>query len=57
MQGITHTAARLVETSLSGGVNRTPGSCVANLLYTFESIISNNVYSTQCEVLHIQLND
>ena len=50
MQGITHTTKRLIETSLSGGVILTAGSRVANLLYTLESILSNNAYSTQCRV-------
>ena len=50
MQGITHTTKRLIETSLSGGVNRTPGDSVANSLYRFELTISNNAYSTQCTV-------
>ena len=41
----------MIETSLSDGVNCTHGSCVANLLYRFESIILNSVYSTQCRVV------
>ena len=45
---------RLIETSLSDGVNCTHSSCVANLLYKFELIIINSVYSTQCTVLNIQ---
>ena len=50
MRGITHTTERLIETSLSGGVNRTAGIRVVNLLYKFELIISNNAYSTRCRV-------
>ena len=57
MQGIEHTLERPVETSMSDGVNRTHSSCVANLLDTFELIISNNVYPTQCRVLNIQSDE
>ena len=56
MQGIKHTIGRLIEASLSDGVNRTHSSCVATLWYTFELIIVNNEYSTQCRVLNIQSN-
>ena len=45
---------RLIETSLSDGVNCTHSSCVANLLYKFELIIINSVYSIQCRVVNIQ---
>ena len=45
MQGIEHTIRRLIETSLSDGVNCIHNSCVANLSYTSELIMSNNVYS------------
>jgi hypothetical protein len=31
--------------------------CVANLLYKFELITINNVYSTQCRVVNIQSDD
>ena len=57
---------RLNETSLSDKVRSTHGSCVADLLYKFELIIINSVYSTQyrgiinsvfstqCRVVNIQ---
>ena len=45
---------RLIETSLSDGVNCTHSSCVANLLYKFELIVISGVYSTQCRVVNIQ---
>ena len=57
MQAIKHTTRRLIETSLSYGVNCTHNSCVANLFYTFELMIINNAYSTQCRVLIIQSDD
>ena len=57
MQGITHTAARLIEISLSGGVNRTPGIRVANLLYKFESLRSpNSLFFPMHGTLNIQLD-
>ena len=45
---------RMIETSLSDGVNCTHSNCVANLLSKIESIIMNRVYSTQCRVVNIQ---
>ena len=57
MQGIQDTIGRLIETSLSDGVNCTHGSCVADLLYTLVLIISNNVHSTQCTVFKLQSDD
>ena len=45
---------RLVETSLCDGVNRAHSTCVANLLYRFQLITINGVYSTQCRVANIQ---
>ena len=57
MQGITHTAARLIETSMSGGVNRTAGDSVANLLYEFESLRSPNpLFYPMQGTLNIQLD-
>ena len=57
MQGIQHTLGRLIETTLCDGVNRTRNGSVANLLYDFELIITNNVDSTKCKVLNIQSDD
>ena len=57
MQGIEDSIRRLLETSLSDGVNCTHNSCVANLLYKFELIVSNSVYSIQCMVLKIQSDE
>ena len=57
MHGIGHTIRRLIETQLSDGVNCTHNSCVVNLLYEFELIIINNVYSFQCRVLNIRRDD
>ena len=55
MQGSKHTnRIDFIETSLSDGVNCTQSSCVANVLYKFELIILNSVYSTQCRVVNIQ---
>ena len=45
---VTIQSERLIKTSLSDGVKCTHGSCVANLLYKFELIVINGVYSTQC---------
>ena len=45
---------RLIQALLSDGVNCTHSSCVANLLYKFELITINRVYSTQCGVVNIQ---
>ena len=50
----TYNHKRLIETSLSDGVNCTHSGRVANLLYKFELIIINSVYSTQCRVVNIQ---
>ena len=44
---------RLIETSLSDGVNCTHSSCVANVLYKYVLIIINSVYSTQCRIVNI----
>ena len=44
----------MIETSLRDGVKCAQGNYVANLLYRFESIILNSVYSTQCWVVTIQ---
>ena len=54
MQGIKHTIGRPIEASLSDGVNCTYSSYVANVLYKFELITINSVYSTQCRVVNIQ---
>ena len=54
MQGIEDSIRRPIETSLSDGVNCTHSSYVANLLYKFELIVSNSVYSIQCMVFKIQ---
>ena len=44
MHRIGHTLGRLIETSLSDGVNIPIGSCVVTLLYKGELIIINNVH-------------
>ena len=54
MQGMEHTFRRLIEISLSDGVNYTYNSCVANLSYRIESTRISNVYSTQCRIINIQ---
>ena len=51
MQGIQEMIRRLIETSLSDGVNWT------DPFHTFVLIISNNVYSTQCTVFKLQSGD
>ena len=57
MQGIQDLIRWPIETSLSDGVNRTHSSCVANLSFKFELIVSNSVYSIQCMVFKIQSDE
>ena len=57
MQGIEHTIGRLIETSLSDGVDSAHSSYIATVLYGFELIVINPVYSAQCTVLYIRPDD
>ena len=54
MRAVDIQSERLIEASLSDGVNCTHSGCGADLLYRSELIVINSVYSTQCGVLNIQ---